>query len=189
MSFGGFRRSVMSIGNDRSINKVHSMDVNVDSSSEMHCELGSFEHQVFRRFHALSGSSADEVLSLNWVFKLLNAFIACQEDFKVVMLENGADFSNPLLDRFVTFFDMIVKALDICNAVRDGVEKIRAWCKHLEIVEIDFDSKSRNVIGEGQFRRAKKSLTDLAMLMLDDNKESSCVFAYGNRPFRYPVPE
>ncbi|KAJ0681797.1 hypothetical protein HanPI659440_Chr16g0640121 [Helianthus annuus] len=187
MSFGGFRRSVMSIGNDRSINQVHSMDVNADSSSEMHCELGSFEHQVFRRFRALSGSSADEVLSLNWVFKLLDAFIACQEDFKVVMLENGADLSNPPLDRFVTeFFDMIVKALDICNAVRDGVERIRAWCKHLEIVETAFDSKSRNVIGEGQFRRAKKSLTDLAMLMLDDNKESSCFFAYGNRSFGCP---
>ncbi|PWA85446.1 BYPASS-related protein [Artemisia annua] len=186
MPFGTFRRSIMGVGNDH--NQVHSMDVNGgDSSTGYHCELGSFEHQVFRRFRALSASSGDELLSLDWVTKLLDAFIACQEDFKDVLSKNEVDLAKPPLDKFVTeFFDRSIRALDICNAIRDGIEKIRLWHKHLEIVSNAFESKSRNVIVEGQFRRAKKALTDLAIVMLDDNKESASMFSHRNRSFGRP---
>ncbi|KAI3815406.1 hypothetical protein L1987_15073 [Smallanthus sonchifolius] len=173
----------MGVGDNRSLNQVHSMDVNDDSGSEFHCELGSFEHRVFRQFRVLSATEEDELLSLNWVSMLLDAFIACQEDFIVILLKNESNLLNAPLDRYITeFFDMIIKALDICNAVRDGMEKIRVWHKRLEIVLGAFDSTSRNVMVEARFRRAKKGLTDLAMIMLDDdNKESSSVFAYRNR--------
>lgn len=182
MPFGTFRRSIMGIGNDH--NQVYSMDVNSDSSSEFHCELGSFEHQVFRQFRALSAASPDELLSLNWVSKLLDAFIACQEDFNIILSTHEANLSKPPLDKFLTeFFDRSIRALDICNAIRDGLEKIRLWYKHLEIVSSAFDSKPRNVIIEGQFRRAKKALTDLAIIMLDENKESASVFSTRNRSF------
>ncbi|KAD2393037.1 hypothetical protein E3N88_40014 [Mikania micrantha] len=174
----------MGTGNDLNPNQVHSMDVNGDSSSEFQCELGSFEHQVFRQFRTLSAASDDEILSLNWVSRLLDAFIACQEDFKLVMSKHKSKLSIPPLDRFVTeFFDMIIKALDICNAVRDGMEKIRLWHRHLEIVSNAFDSKSKNIMFEGHFKRAKRGLTDLAIIMFDDNKESSSAFAHRNRSF------
>lgn len=185
MPFGTFRRSIMGIGNDH--NQIHSMDVNSESSSEFHCELGSFEHQVFRQFRTLSATSADELMSLDWVSKLLDAFIACQEDFKVILSKHEANLAKPPLDKFVTdFFDRSIRALDICNAVRDGIEKIRLWHKHLEIVSSAFDSKSRNIMVEGQFRRAKKALTDLAIIMLDDNKESASMFSHRNRSFGRP---
>lgn len=185
MPFGTFRRSIMGIGNDH--NQVHSMDANSESSSEFHCELGSFDHQVFRQFRVLSATSADELLSLDWISKLMDAFIACQEDFKVILSKNEADLSKPPLDKFVTdFFDRSIRALDICNAVRDGIEKIRLWHKHLEIVSSAFNSKQRNVMVEGQFKRAKKSLTDLAIIMLEDNKEAASVFSNRNRSFGRP---
>lgn len=175
----------MGIGNDH--NQVHSMDVNNESSSEFHCELGSFDHQVFRQFRTLSATSGDELLSLDWVAKLLDAFIACQEDFKVILLKDEQNLSKPPLDKFITdFFDRSIRALDICNAIRDGIEKIRLWHKHLEIVSSAFDSKARNVMVEGQFRRAKKALTDLAIIMLDDNKESASMFSQRNRSFGRP---
>ncbi|KAI3803856.1 hypothetical protein L1987_32019 [Smallanthus sonchifolius] len=187
MPFGTFRRSIMGIGNDHSHNQIHSMDVGGDSGSEFHCELGSFEHQVFRQFRTLSAASADELLSLGWVAKLLDAFTACQEDFKVILLKNEASLSKPPLDRFVTdYFDRSIRALDICNAVRDGIEKIRVWYRDLEIVLSAFDSRSRNVMVEGQFRRARKALTDLAIVMLDDNKESASMFSQRNRSFGRP---
>ncbi|KAJ0743894.1 hypothetical protein HanPI659440_Chr10g0381211 [Helianthus annuus] len=187
MPFGTFRRSIMGIGNDHSHNQIHSMDVSGDSSSDFHCELGSFEHQVFRQFRTLSAASADELLSLDWVSKLLDAFTACQEDFKGILLKHESNLGKPPLDRFVTeFFDRSIRALDICNAVRDGIEKIRLWNRHLEIVLSAFDSKSRNVMVEGQFRRARKALTDLAIIMLDDNKESTSLFSHRNRSFGRP---
>lgn len=185
MPFGTFRRSIMGIGNDH--NQIHSMDVNTDSNSGSHCELGSFEHQVFRQFRTLSASSSDELLSLKWVSKLLDAFTACLEDFKTILSTNEANLSKPPLDKFLTdFFDRSIRALDICNAIRDGIEKIRLWHKHLEIVSSAFDSKPRNMMIEGQFRRAKKALTDLAIIMLDENKESSSVFSTRNRSFGRP---
>lgn len=185
MPFGTFRRSIMGIGNDH--NQVYSMDVNSGSSSESHCELGSFEHQVFRQFRTLSSASSDELLSLSWVSKLLDAFTACLDDFKIILSTNEANLSKPPLDKFITeFFDKSIRALDICNAIRDGIEKIRLWHKHLEIVSSAFDSKPRNMMIEAQFRRAKKALTDLAIVMLDENKESASVFSTRNRSFGRP---
>lgn len=184
MSFGGFR-SILGFGNDH--NQVHMEEVKNDSKSPLDRELERFQEQVFTQFHALSSSSPDEFLSIFWISKLLDAFIVCQEDFKVILLNNSENFSKPPLDKLLTeFFDRSIKALDICNAVRDGIEKVRLWGKHLAIVSSAFDSKQRNMIGEGQFRRARKSLTDLAIVMLDDHKESGSVFSHRNRSFGRP---
>ncbi|KAG6408307.1 hypothetical protein SASPL_131312 [Salvia splendens] len=56
----------------------------------------------------------------------------------------------------------------------------RQWKKQLEIVLCALD-KQRS-IGEGQFRRAKKALIDLAIGMLED-KQSNATFAQRNRSF------
>ncbi|KAK3009488.1 hypothetical protein RJ639_013853 [Escallonia herrerae] len=177
MPFATFRRSILGIGNDQ----VYSMEVHNDSNSQ-ESELELFQKQVFNRFHELSAATADEFLSLRWIRKLLDAFLSCIEEFRVILCNNKAQLSKPPLERLVSdFFERSIKALDICNATRDGIEKIRLWQKPLEIVVCAFGSQQR-VMGEGQFRRVRKSLMDLALLMLDE-KETGSVFSHRNRSF------
>ncbi|XP_057976717.1 protein ROH1A-like isoform X2 [Malania oleifera] len=157
------------------------MDGNHDSNSQ-ELVLESFQKLISDRFHDLSTVSDDELLSLEWIRKLLDAFICCQDEFKVILFNNKVQISKPPLDRLVAdFFERSIKALDICNATRDGIERIRQWEKHLEIVLCALDSQKR-MVGEGQFRRARKALTDLALAMLDE-KDSGSVFSQRNRSF------
>ncbi|KAD4179379.1 hypothetical protein R6Q59_022939 [Mikania micrantha] len=184
-SFKAFRRSVLGFGGDQ--NQVHSEDVNNESKSPQDRELDEFQNHVFNQFNSLSNSSADEFLSIDWMSKLLDAFVYCLEDFKHILLNNTENLSKPPLDRLLMeFYDRSIKALDICNAVRDGIERVRLWNKHLEIVSTASNSKQRNVLSEWQFRRARKALNDLAILMLDDHKDSGSVSSHRNRSFGRP---
>lgn len=102
--------------------------------------------------------------------------------FKGIVLNNRGAVSRPPLDRMAAeFFEHNVKALDVCNAIRDGIERVRQWRTHLEIVMAALDSRQRGV-GEGQLRRAKKALADLTIAMLDE-KEAWSVLAHRNRSF------
>ncbi|KAF7127588.1 hypothetical protein RHSIM_Rhsim11G0132900 [Rhododendron simsii] len=175
--FASFRRPILSLRSDQ----VHSMEPNHDSDAR-DSELESFQKQVCSRFHDLSAVTADEFLSTAWIQKVLNAFLSCQEEFRVILCNNRAHLSKPPLDKLIAeFFEKSIKALDICNAIRDGIEKIRLWQKHLEIVLSALNSRQRT-IGEGQFRRARKALMDLALVMLDE-KETGSVFSQRNRSF------
>ncbi|KAL6964337.1 hypothetical protein U1Q18_035392 [Sarracenia purpurea var. burkii] len=157
------------------------METNNDSDARG-SELESFQKHVYTRFHNLSIVNTDEFLSAAWIRKLLDAFLACQEDFRVILCNNKSQFSKPPLDRLISdFFEKSIKALDICNATRDGIEMIRLWQKHLEIVLFALDSQQR-MIGEGQFRRARRALMDLALLMLEE-KETGSVLSHRNRSF------
>ncbi|GFY89186.1 ROH1, putative [Actinidia rufa] len=172
-----FRRSILGIRSDQ----VHSMDTNHDSD-DRDSQLESFQKKVSSRFHDLSAVTTDEFLSATWMQKLLDAFLACQEDFRVILCKNRAHLSKTPLDRLVSeFFERSIKALDICNATRDGIGKIRLWLKHLEIVLCALDSQKK-MIGEGQFRRARKALMDSALVMLDE-KETGSAFSNRNRSF------
>ncbi|KAF8411626.1 hypothetical protein HHK36_004184 [Tetracentron sinense] len=175
--FASFGRSILSIRRDQ----VHSMEGNHEASS-LELELESFQKQVADRFHDLSAVNSEDLLSLSWIRRLLDAFICCQEEFRVILFNNKALLSRPPLDRLINeFFERSVKGLDVCNAIRDGIEQIRQWQKHLEIVLCALDSHQRT-LGEGQFRRAKKALIDLAIGMLDE-KDSGSVLAHRNRSF------
>ncbi|XP_004516214.1 protein BYPASS1-LIKE-like [Cicer arietinum] len=156
--------------------QVHSME-----QSSFENELDLFQKHISDRFNELCSVSNDELLSLCWVRKLLDSFLCCQEEFKMILHNHKSRVCKPPLDRLVgDFFERSLKALDVCNAIRDGVEQIRQWEKILEIVLCALDHK-RN-IGEAQFRRAKKALVDLAIGMLDDNKDSnSNVSSFANR--------
>ncbi|XVF39075.1 hypothetical protein PTKIN_Ptkin01aG0006600 [Pterospermum kingtungense] len=186
-------RSLLSMRRDQ----VHAMESPNDGSAASHeAELESFQRQVADRFHDLASVSPDELLSLDWVRKLLNVFLCCQEEFRVILFNNRAQAMKPPMDRLIADFDeRSVKALDVCNAIRDGIEQIRQWQKLLEIVLCALgDSNVNNTnssgnsnsyqrsLGEGQFRRAKKALTDLAIGMLDD-KDSGQSLAHRNRSF------
>lgn len=93
-------------------------------------------------------------------------------------------FKSPV-DRMVSdYFERSVKALDVCNAIRDGIEQIRQWQRLLEIVVCALDRE--RTVGEAQFRRAKKALIDLAIGMLDDkdsNSSTGSSLAHRNRSF------
>ncbi|WJX52623.1 hypothetical protein P8452_38716 [Trifolium repens] len=115
--------------------------------------------------------------------KLLTAFICCHEEFRVILLNNKEQLSKPPMDRVTSeFIERSVKALDICNASRDGIENIRMWQKQLEIVSCALGSNKRPLT-EGQFRRARKALMDLALTMMIDEKESGSVFSQRHRSF------
>ncbi|KAH7518530.1 hypothetical protein FEM48_Zijuj09G0181400 [Ziziphus jujuba var. spinosa] len=159
----------------------HSTDSNHESSA-LDSELESFQQQVAERFQDLSAVSADGLLSISWIRKLLDMFVGCLEDFKVILLKNKGQTSKSPLDRFIDdFFERSVKALDICNAARDAIEKIRLWQKHLDIVLSALENRQR-ALSEGQFRRARKALMDLALMMLEE-RDSGSIFSNRNRSF------
>lgn len=175
--FASFGRAVFSMRRDQ----VHNLEANSESSVQ-EAELELFQKQVTDRFSDLSSCSSDELLSLAWIGSLLDNFICCQEEFRAILFNNRAHLSRQPMDRFISeYFERSVKALDVCNAIRDGIELIRQWQKYLDIVLIALDSNHKTV-GEGQFRRAKKALTDLTIAMVDD-KDSGAVVAHRNRSF------
>ncbi|KAK8692153.1 hypothetical protein V6N13_075631 [Hibiscus sabdariffa] len=173
------------------LSQVHAMESpNYVSASH---ELELFQRQVADRFHDLSSVPCEELLSLPWVRKLLDVFLCCQEEFRVILFNNKAQLTKSPLDRLIAdFYERSVKALDVCNAVRDGIEQIRQWQKLLEIVLCALgdsnvnnngsESCFRRSLGEGQFRRAKKALIDLSIMILDE-KDSGQALAYRNRSF------
>ncbi|KAK1323235.1 hypothetical protein QJS10_CPA02g00459 [Acorus calamus] len=182
--FSSLGRSILSIRRDR----VHSMDANHEASSggasSEQDQLESFQKHVADLFLGLAASSPDDLLSLSWIRKLLDAFLICQEEFRAVLFSSRAGLlSRPPLDRLVgEFFERSVKALDVCNAVRDGIEQVRSWQRHLDIVVSALDGGGGRAPGEGQLRRAKKALAELTIGMLDE-KDSATVLAHRNRSF------
>ncbi|KAK6246412.1 hypothetical protein QUC31_001179 [Theobroma cacao] len=187
-------RSLLSLRRDQ----VHAMETQNDGSASHELELESFQRQVADRFHDLSSVPSDELLSLPWVRKLLDVFLCCQEEFRVILFNNKAQVMKPPMDRLIAdYYERTVKALDVCNAIRDGIEQIRQWQKLLEIVlcalgdsNVNSNTSSngnnnncyQRILGEGQFRRAKKALIDLAIGMLDE-KDSGQALAHRNRSF------
>lgn len=169
-----FGRSLLSLRREQ-------LDAQLDAGSSREKELDCFQRLVADLFFDLS-SDGEELLSLLWIRKLLEAFLLSLEEFRIILFNNGPILSRAPSDRLISeFYERSVKALDICNAIRDGIDQIRQWQKHIEIVLIALEPRG-NPIGEGQLRRAKKALTDLAILMLDA-KGSASVLAQRNRSF------
>lgn len=170
-----FGRSILSFRREQ----VHSISM---EGSSLEAELESFQQHVTERFSELSSVGNDDLLSLSWLGKLLDCFFCCQQEFRAILETHKTQALRPPLDRMVSdYFERSVKALDVCNAIRDGIEQIRQWQKLLEIVQCALGHQRS--IAEGQFRRAKKALTDLVIGMLDDNKDSNASIAHRNRSF------
>ncbi|KAH1114191.1 hypothetical protein J1N35_007569 [Gossypium stocksii] len=180
-------RSLLSMKKDQ----VHAMESPNYGSASHDFELGSFQRQIADRFHDLASVPPDELLSLPWVRKLLDVFLCCQEEFRLILFNNKAQVIKPPMDRLIAeYYERTVKALDVCNAIRDGIEQIKQWQKLLEIVlcalgdnnGIANNNCCQRALGEGQFRRAKKALIDLAIGMLDE-KDSGQALSHRNRSF------
>ncbi|KAK7851423.1 protein ROH1D [Quercus suber] len=154
-------------------------------------ELEGFQKQVTERFADLCSSESDDddLLSLAWLRKLLDAFLSCQENFRLILFKHTSMLSKPPMDRLLSdYFDRTVKALDLCNAIRDGIQHIRQCHNLVHIVLCALNPNPNLNLGEAHFRRAKKALIDLSIViaMLDDHKESqsqSNANAIRNRSF------
>lgn len=143
-------------------------------------ELELFQKNVADRLSALLSAAASPdqpspppLLSISWFRHLLDAFLCCETEFKVLLIQ-GRDpiqFSRPPLDRLLPdFLERSVKALDVCNAVTQGLDLIHHWQK---LAQISVTALQQNPVGEGQIRRAKKALTTLLTSMVFDDKENA----------------
>ncbi|KAL6218184.1 hypothetical protein ACLB2K_011399 [Fragaria x ananassa] len=172
-----FGRSVFSL-------KRHSHVTPVVMDGGQSLDLDTFQSHVSDCFQQLSSSSHD-LLSLSWLRDLLDSFLRIHHQFKLLILSTPkSHLSKPTVDRLLSdYFERSVKGLDVCNAIRDGIEQMRQWHKLLEIVLCALDRD--RTLGEGQFRRAKKALIDLAIAMLDDkgNASNNTTLAHRNRSF------
>lgn len=113
------------------------------------------------------------LLSISWFRKLLDMFLCCEAEFKavVVMGRDATQFCKPPLDRLIPeILDRCVKALDICNAVTQGIELVSDWQR---LAQISVTALEQRPIGEGQVRRAKKALSTLLTSMMLDDKETN----------------
>ncbi|CAN8239804.1 unnamed protein product [Cochlearia groenlandica] len=204
-----FGRSLMNLRRD-SIHSVTTTNNNNGGGggggnelTQMESELDSFQRLVAESFSDLNASPHESLLSLEWVVKLLDSFSSCQEEFRAIVFNHRSLFAKPPLDRIIgDYFDRSVKALDVCNAIRDGVEQIRQWQKLIEIVLSAFNNNNGGIsrgdggisrgdggggsnkpLGEGQFRRAKRTLIELAISMLEGKDSSSSSSQHRNRSF------
>lgn len=153
-------------------------------------ELESFQRQIADRFQDLGSVPSDELLSLPWVRKLLDVFLSCEEEFRGILVNNKGQLMKPPLDRLIAdFYERSVKSLDVCNAIRDGLDQIKQWQKLMEIVicalghrNVNTNNTNKRMLGEGQVRRARNALSELAVGLVDD-KDSSQPLALRNRSF------
>nr|ACG41487.1 hypothetical protein [Zea mays] len=138
-------------------------------------ELEEFHAHVAAHLADLSGPGAageEEFMSIAWIRRLLEAFLLCQEEFRVAVAEarrRRAGATPPAAERLVAEFgDRAVKALDVCNAARDGVDQARRWERLAGIAASALLAPADGQIHEGQLRRARKALSDLSVLLIDD---------------------
>ncbi|GJZ59766.1 BYPASS-related protein [Tanacetum coccineum] len=144
-------------------------------------EVETFNEKTTQMFHNLALVESNELLSVSWISKLLAGFLSCQEQFRVLLSKNKACLSKHGLEKsFYDYFERSVKSLDVCNAIRDGVEELKLWTKQIEIALCVLNDQK--MFAEAQFLRAKRALSDLEM-KINDGKESGSNIAQRNRSF------
>jgi len=152
-----------------------------------------FQRRVGELFQTLV-ETPDDLLSLAWVRGVLYTALGCESEFKSLVPRPKPPLSKAEEKIAADFFERSVKALDLCNAIRDGIDQVRLWQKHVEIVLCALDGRQRS-LGEPQFRRARKALYDLTLAMAAaDDKDSPAgaagllLLASRNRSFGRPSP-
>jgi hypothetical protein len=119
---------------------------------------------------AAAEGAGEEFLCAAWTRRLLEAFVLCQEEFRVVVAQarRRAGALPPAAERLVAeFHERAVKVLDVCNAARDGVDQVRRWERLADVAASAL--RAPGEVHEGQLRRARRALTDLSALLVDDD--------------------
>uniref|UniRef100_A0A453HM92 Uncharacterized protein n=1 Tax=Aegilops tauschii subsp. strangulata TaxID=200361 RepID=A0A453HM92_AEGTS len=148
---------------------------------------GEAEVEAFQRHVAVSLAElrdGEDFLSVAWIRRLLEAFLLCQEEFRAVVAEaRRRGGGGALAERLVgEYHERAVKALDVCNAARDGVDQVRRWGRLAGIAASVLLAPVE--IHEGQLRRARKALSDLSILLVDDAAAADRLTEEGKRKDR-----
>ncbi|CAN6914192.1 unnamed protein product [Brassica oleracea] len=147
-------------------NQIISMDVNHEQELE---ELEYFQKYVSDRFSELisPSSPSDPILSIPWLQNLLDVFMSCETEFKGV-LSTVRISKSPSLERLLSeMLERILKALDICNAVVNGIDSVR---QSRRLAEIAVTALKQRPLCDGSVRRAKRALASLVVGLNDDVK-------------------
>ncbi|KAJ4912986.1 hypothetical protein Rs2_07607 [Raphanus sativus] len=160
-------------------NQIISMDVNHEQELE---ELDYLQKHVSDRFSELispppdtteapSSQPSDPILSIPWLQNLLDVFVSCETEFKGVLLSTVQISRSPSLERVLTeMLDRILKALDLCNAVVNGVDSVR---QSRRLAEIAVTALKQRPLCDGSVRRAKRALASLIVGLNGDVKDRS----------------
>lgn len=162
-------------------NQIVSMDLNHEQELE---ELEFFQKHVAERFSELitspspppSSSSyavaavsqpSDPILSIPWLENLLDVFMSCEAEFKAVLSTTQIS-KSPSLERVLPeLLDRILKALDLCNAVVNGIDSVR---QSRRLAEIAVTALKQRPLCDGSVRRAKRALTSLLIGLNADER-------------------
>ncbi|XP_031249599.1 uncharacterized protein LOC116107476 [Pistacia vera] len=157
-------------------NQVMSMEGNHEQELE---DLELFQKHVADRFADLlppqpsDETHTDPLLSISWLRKLLDAFLCCEAEFKAILImgRETSQILKPPLDRLIPeLLERTVKALDICNAITNGIESVRHYQKLAEIAVTALENKP---IGDGQIKRARRALNSLVTAMTTEDKDGN----------------
>ncbi|KAJ4880814.1 hypothetical protein Rs2_37869 [Raphanus sativus] len=139
--------------------QIVSMDVQQEQQLQ---ELEYFQNHVSERFSEFISPSpppSDPLLSIPWLRSLLHVFTSCETEFKEVLLTTAQISRTPSLEKVLTeTLDRIVKALDICNAVVNGIESVK---QSRRLAEIAVTALKQRPLCSGSVRRARRALTSL----------------------------
>ncbi|KFK28902.1 hypothetical protein AALP_AA7G062900 [Arabis alpina] len=157
-------------------NQIVSMDVHHEQELE---ELDYFQKHVAERFSELitpspssssSSQPSDLILSIPWLRNILHVFMSCETEFKAVLTTTQIS-KSPSLERVLPeMLDRNIKALDICNAVVNGIDSVR---QSRRLAEIAVTALKQRPLCDGSVRRAKRALTSLLVGLNADGRDKN----------------
>ncbi|KAG2560266.1 protein ROH1-like [Panicum virgatum] len=165
--FSSFGRSLLSLRRDTPASAAAAVP-----PPGVEPEMEEFHAHVAAHLADLRAAGGEEegFMSVAWIRRLLEVFLLCQEEFRVLAAEARRRGALPAqAERLAAEFgERAVRALDVCNAARDGVDQARRWERLAGIAASALLAPPGGEIHEGQLRRARKALADLAVLLIDD---------------------
>ncbi|KAG2243927.1 hypothetical protein Bca52824_094237 [Brassica carinata] len=146
-------------------NQIVSMDATHDQDLE---ELEYFQKHVSDCLSELlsppppppssAAASPDPVLSIPWLKNLLDVYMSCETEFKGVLSTVRISKSPSLEKALQETLDRILKSLDICNAVVNGIDSVS---QSRRLAEIAVTALKQRPLCNGSVHRAKRALTSL----------------------------
>lgn len=90
--------------------------------------LESFQSYISELLEDLSSAESDELMSIPWLHKLLNALSMSLDRFIEIIRENQLKLSESPIKKIVSsYLEMSVISLDLLNAVYDRIDAIVRW--------------------------------------------------------------
>jgi hypothetical protein len=154
--FSSFGRSLLSLRRDTPASSHATPPPDV-------ADLDAFQRRLAARLTGLLHGDDPELLSAAWIRRLLGAFLACHEEFLARRRRGALVTEKPVAE----FGERAVRALDVCNAARDGVGQVRRWARLAGAAASVL--LAPGAVREGKLRRARKALSDLSALLLVDD--------------------